>query len=204
MHSKMKQTTAYDVILVLGAQVRPEGVPSEALRRRLALAHARYLECPVPIICCGAQGTNEPMPEGDFMCAWLAEKGVPGDMLLSENKSFDTIENIKYAKVMMDAHGLTRALVVTSDYHVPRALAICRRYGIPAVGAGSESVRSYWLKNHLREMLAWGKFMIMRSGRGERQGRCPWTLLKGLRPLRIPAWGMYKRTPRCWYRDVCF
>lgn len=157
-------TEPYDVILILGAQVRPEGVPSEALKRRLSLALKRYMERPVPLICCGGQGVNEPMAEGDFMCGWLRDRGVPDRMLLSENESFDTMQNIQNAAKIMRAKGLTRALVVTSDYHVRRSLAICRRVGILAEGAGSLSVGRYWLKNHLREALAWVKFYLRLDG----------------------------------------
>ena len=39
----------------------------------------------------------------------------------------------------MDDRGLTEALIVTSDYHVPRALALCKQVGIIACGKGSPS-----------------------------------------------------------------
>ena len=67
------QPGEYDAIIVLGAHVKPEGVPSEALRRRLTLALAHYQDRRAPIVCCGAQGSDEPEAEGDFMCRWLAE-----------------------------------------------------------------------------------------------------------------------------------
>lgn len=158
----MKKSQPYDVIIVLGAQVKPEGIPSEALRRRMALALKRYEERPVPVICCGAQGRGEPAPEGDFMCGWMIENGLAPEHAISENQSFDTLQNIENAKAIMEARGFTRALVVTSDYHVRRALAICRRYGVSAEGAGSASLPKYWLKNHLRELLAWGKYILFR------------------------------------------
>jgi len=151
---------SYDVIVVLGAQVRPEGVASEALKRRLSLALQHYRRRPAPIICCGGKGANEPLAEGDFMCAWLSRHGVPSHAAISENKSRNTDENIRYTKAIMTENGLRFALIVTSDYHVRRALAICRRYGVKAVGAGSASVPRYYLKNHAREFLAWVKFYL--------------------------------------------
>jgi len=155
----MKQKP-YDVIIVLGAQVRPEGVASEALQRRLALALAHYQQCPAPMICCGGKGSREPMAEGDFMCGWLSARGVPGHITISENTSRNTDENIKNAKAIMAKRGLRFALVVTSDYHVKRSLAICRRYGINAMGAGSASLPEYYVKNHARELLAWVKYYL--------------------------------------------
>ena len=156
----MKNSQPYDAIVVLGAQVRPEGVPSEALRRRLTLALNRYAAFPAPIICCGAQGPGEPMAEGDFMRRWLLDHGVKDADAVSENASTDTMENIWNAKQIMLGLGLSRPLIVTSDYHLPRALAICRRYGLKATGAASPSVPRYWLKNNGRELLAWIKFWL--------------------------------------------
>ena len=66
-----------DVIIVLGAQVKPDGTPSEALRRRLTAALEAYHEKRQTIIVCGAQGTNEPRAEGDVMRDWLMAQGVP-------------------------------------------------------------------------------------------------------------------------------
>lgn len=150
----------YQAIVVLGAEVRPEGVASEALRRRLALAYQHYCKRPVPIICCGGRGRYEPMAEGQFMCQWLMEKGVPRDMTISESHSRNTDENIRFAKVILQERGITAVLVITSDYHVRRALAICNRYGVRAIGDGSASLPQYHMKNHARELLAWVKFYL--------------------------------------------
>ncbi len=48
---------------------------------------------------------------------------------------------------------------MTSDYHVARALALCKEVGITATGKGSPSKPEYFIKNHLREGLSWVKFM---------------------------------------------
>lgn len=150
----------YDTIIVLGARVHMDGGLSDALRQRLTLAQDLYAQRPVPIICCGAQGRDEPRAEGDVMREWFIRQGVPDAMVISENRSYDTLENIANAKSIMAERDLTFALVVTSDYHVRRALAICRRYHVGAVGMGSASKRRFWLKNHAREILAWVKYYM--------------------------------------------
>lgn len=154
--------TEYDSIVVLGAQVRPEGVPSQTLRRRLLLALETWRSHPAPIVCCGAQGGDEPEAEAEFMARFLAEQGVPRASLLIENKSRDTIENIRFARALLHENGLTRPLLITSDYHLPRAKAICRREKLPlAGGAGSRSRMAYLPKSCARELLAWGKFVLV-------------------------------------------
>ena len=60
----------------------------------------------------------------------------------------------------MQGRGLTQALVVTSDYHVARALMLCRQEGIAATGKGSPSKPEYFIKNHFREGLSWIKLML--------------------------------------------
>ena len=146
-----------DVIIVLGAQVKADGTPSVALERRLTAALESYREKRQIIIVCGAQGGNEPRAEGDVMREWLLAQGVPETDVIAETSSFNTRENLRYARAIMEERGLSQALVVTSDYHVARALTLCRQEGVPATGKGSPSKPEYFLKNHLREGLSWVK-----------------------------------------------
>ena len=149
-----------DVIIVLGAQVKEDGTPSVALERRLTAALETYRVDPQVIICCGAQGANEPAAEGDVMRAWLIARGVKEEDVIAETKSFNTRENLGYAKEIMLEKGLSQALIVTSDYHVARGLALCRQVGISATGKGSPSKPEYFIKNHIREGLSWIKFAL--------------------------------------------
>lgn len=149
-----------DVIIVLGAQVKADGTPSVALERRLTAALESYRVDRQLIIVCGAQGGNEPRAEGDVMRDWLIDQGVPQEDVVAETASFNTRENLTYAKAIMQHRGLEQALVVTSDYHVARALALCKQVDISAVGKGSPSKPEYFIKNHFREGLSWIKFWL--------------------------------------------
>ncbi|MBQ2991306.1 MAG: YdcF family protein [Clostridia bacterium] len=149
-----------DVIIVLGAQVKADGTPSVALERRLTAALESYRQDRQLIIVCGAQGANEPRAEGDVMRDWLLERGVPEEDVVAETASFNTRENLTYARAIMESRGLSEALIVTSDYHVARALELCRQTGIPATGKGSPSKPEYFLKNHFREGLSWIKLWL--------------------------------------------
>ena len=128
-----------DVIIVLGAQVKPDGSPSEALRRRMVAALEAYREKRQVIIVCGAQAGTEPRAEGDVMRDWLLEQGVPPEDVIEETASVNTRQNLEYAKAMREQRGLSQALGGTSDYHVARALELCRQGGISATGKGSPS-----------------------------------------------------------------
>ena len=149
-----------DVIIVLGAQVKEDGTPSVALERRLTAALHSYQADRQLIIVCGAQGANEPRPEGDVMRDWLLSRGVLDEDVVAETGSFNTRENLTNAKAIMQERGLREALIVTSDYHVARALSLCKQVGISATGKGSPSKPEYFLKNHFREGLSWIKFWL--------------------------------------------
>lgn len=150
-----------DAIIVLGAQVKPDGTPSKQLNYRLEMALEVYQANPQKIITCGAQGSDEPAPEGEVMRQWLIDRGVAAQDVFAEVDSFNTRENLRGAKAIMDAQGLSQALVVTSDYHVARALELCRQEGIVATGIGSETEAPYWIKNHVREALSWLKLWLV-------------------------------------------
>ena len=74
----------YDAIIVLGAQVTPDGSPSVQLGWRLDAAYEAWQQKPVPIVVCGAQGGDEPMPEAEAMEAYLLRKGVPQSNILKD------------------------------------------------------------------------------------------------------------------------
>lgn len=148
----------YDAIVVLGAQVKPDGTPSVQLQWRLDAAFEAWQKKPVPVVVCGAQGSDEPAPEGTVMKAYLAAKGVPEDTIMADISSFNTRQNIRHAAQMLAAHQAETVLIVTSDYHLPRAMALAADEGLSAEGLGSPTRPEYWLKNHARETLSWLKY----------------------------------------------
>ena len=154
------QSTEYDAIIVLGAQVLPSGQPSVQLEWRLNKALECYEQKPCYVVVSGAKGANEPEPEGDVMRRVLLESGVPEKHVISETLATDTQENIRFSWAILQEKGCQKPLIVTSDYHLPRAMAIARDNGLDPLGAGSpcKPGLKFWLKNHLREALAWVKY----------------------------------------------
>lgn len=90
-----------DYVIVLGAQVKPEG-PSRTLRLRLDKAAEYAIQNPeTTLILSGGQGENEPESEADAMQAYLLEKGVPQWQMLLEKNSSSTLENMAYSWTMI-------------------------------------------------------------------------------------------------------
>ena len=149
----------YDAIIVLGAQIKPDGSPSVQLSWRLDAAAEAYRQKPVPVVVCGAQGKDEPMTEAEGMKKYLTESGIPEQDILQDPDSFNTRQNLKNAASLLSSlPSVKKVLIVTSDYHVPRSLALARDQGYDACGLGSPCKPEYWIKNHAREALAWCKY----------------------------------------------
>ena len=147
-----------DVLVILGCQVYPDGSVSKQMEWRLEKAMEAYEEKNRPIVVCGGQGKDEPDAEANVMAAWLMEHGVPEEMISKDDTSTNTWTNLENAlKLAPDAESFT---IVTSDYHVPRAVTMARRLGMNADGIGGKILPRYWLKNHAREVLGWGKYVM--------------------------------------------
>ena len=154
----------YDAIIVLGAQVKPDGEPSIQLQWRLDAAYKAWQERNCLVVVCGAQGANEPATEASVMKAELVRQGVPEESILMDDKSFNTRQNINNAISLMEGRGVDRVLIVTSDYHLPRSMALAEDAGLEASGVGSPTKQGlrFWVKNYGREGLAWIKYWMQK------------------------------------------
>lgn len=74
-------------------------------------------------------------PEGEVMRDMLITLGVPADAIQAGVASRNTYENATEAQAIMRGPLAGPVLLVTSAAHMPRALAVFRKAGIPAVPA---------------------------------------------------------------------
>ena len=163
MPARAEDTAACGAIIVLGAQVKEDGTPSVQLQWRLDAAADAWRVHNVPVVVCGAQGADEPEPEAFVMKRVLEEAGVPGDMILTDPESRNTRENLENARRMLEEQTQDpTVLIVSSDYHVPRAMALARDAGLRAAGLGSPCKPEFWIRNHFRETLAWVKYWAVK------------------------------------------
>lgn len=157
---EVKADQTYDAIIVLGAQVKADGEPSVQLQWRLDAAKKAWDLRQVPVVVCGAKGKDEPAPEAEIMREYLIKAGIPAESILADPDSFNTRQNLRNAAKLLETRENVRSvLIVTSDYHVPRSLALARDQGFQAAGLGSPCKQEYWIKNHGRELLAWAKYL---------------------------------------------
>lgn len=72
----------------------------------------------------GAQAQTE---EAEAMREVLVAFGVPADRIVLEGSSLNTIDNIREVRALV---GAERVALVTSGFHMPRALRLARRAGL--------------------------------------------------------------------------
>ena len=89
------------------------------------------------------------------MKQYLLEQGIPGSDILPESESTTTLENLQFSKRILDGReGRKYTALVTSNYHVYRALRYCRKIGLECTGIGSHVAFYYWPSAMIREFIA--------------------------------------------------
>lgn len=124
------------VAIVPGAGLRPDGTPSVYLQRRLAAAQELYDAGAVRVILVSGDASTPYHDEPTAMLDWLVSAGVPADAVVRDGGGLDTHDTCVRAH---DVFGVDRAVVVTQDYHLRRALFSCVAAGVDAVGVGVSS-----------------------------------------------------------------
>ena len=86
--------------------------------------------------------------EADFITRFFEKLGLPGDRIIVERKSRNTIENATFAKHLVMPKPGERWLLVTSAMHMPRAVGVFRKAGFDVdaypVDYRTTSTRGLW------------------------------------------------------------
>lgn len=139
-------------VLVLGAKA-DRGGPSAFLAARLDLAVELFRRDMARRIIVSGDGRAEAHNEPRVMREYLQRRGVPSEIIVEDPKGFDTYDSCLRAR---DTYGSNAVAVVTQDFHVRRAVTICRALGVDAWGVHDRSVARRW-------PLVWGKAVLRES-----------------------------------------
>ncbi len=123
--------------LVLGTSPRTRRGPNPFFERRLdaaaALFRAGKVHC---LLVSGDHGTRH-YDEVDAMARGLVRRGVPREKIALDHAGFRTLDSLVRARRVFGVRG---AVIVTDDFHLPRALYLAQDNGIDAVGLRSAGV----------------------------------------------------------------
>lgn len=140
--------------IVFGAGLRRDGGPTTVLYDRVAAAAQLFSEGKVDSLLLSGYETLEGYSEPSAMREVAESLGVPSEAIVTDGLGTRTFTTCERA---ISTFGIEQALLITQDYHLPRALAICDGLGIDAVGVSADlrpySPRAlqYW---ETREILA--------------------------------------------------
>ncbi|HSH99200.1 MAG TPA: YdcF family protein [Reyranella sp.] len=139
--ARQSPACCYDAIVVLGGGISPAHPPEQPVpdlsengdRMWEAARLFRRGVAPRIIVTGGSllEHGGPPGTEAEAMRLFLVDLGVPAGAILDEPKAQNTIENIRNVRALV---GDGRVAVVTSAYHMPRALNLAQRAGLK-VGA---------------------------------------------------------------------
>lgn len=117
-----------DYVIVLGAQVKKTR-PSRALKRRLDSAlHYAQSHPGTKLVLSGGQGPGEEISEAECMRRYLQEQGMEAELLILEDRSTTTRENLIFSDRLTGCSG-KRCGILSNDFHVFRALMIAKSLG---------------------------------------------------------------------------
>ena len=125
-----RNTTAthFDTIIVLGTPSLPDGSASLDQRMRVAEGVREYRAGVAPRMIMTGGAAHNHFVEAHTMVELARAEGVPQDALIEEGRAQNTIQNIFYSELLMQAHGWGSAEVVSSPNHLPRAALILGHY----------------------------------------------------------------------------
>jgi SanA protein len=152
--------------LVLAGDLDRRGEPSRTLTTRLQTALDLYRSGKTRWLLVSG---NEREPPA--MRRWLEQRGVPPEAIVADYGARRTYDSLQRAAGIF---GLRHVLVVTSDFHLPRALWLAQQLHLEAEGvAASSATLSGLLRRHndVREYGARNRALVdlafpppMRSG----------------------------------------
>ena len=147
----------FDYVIIHGCGLIGGRQVSKLLSDRLDKAIEIYHRDPTPpiLIPSGGQGPDEEVSEAAAMADYLLRHDIPMEHIILEDKSMTTFENLRNSKEIIDSQeGRKYTTLVTSNYHVYRALRYCRQINFNCTGVGSHVAPYYWPSAVIREWVA--------------------------------------------------
>lgn len=131
IQSSIARVRPQPVAIVLGASVKPDQTPSDALNDRILSAVDLYNRGVVKKLLMSGDDGRFHIDEISVMIDTAMEAGVPAKDILADGHGYRTYESCKRA---IEKYQITNAVIVTQRFHLARALFLCNQLGIDAVG----------------------------------------------------------------------
>jgi len=150
----VEEVPAERVAIVFGAGLRRDGSPTAVLRDRVETAAQLYFSGKVEKLLLSGDNRYVDYNEPEAMRQYASSLGVPNEALVLDYAGRRTYDTCYRAKAIFNVQ---TAILVTQNFHLPRALFTCNALGLKANGVGANNIyylkrsRLYW---HTRELFA--------------------------------------------------
>ena len=158
------QAVKSDCAIVLGAAAygtQPSPVFEERIRHAIDLYRTGLV---AKIIFTGGYGTGADHAESEVGAAYAARAGVPAADVFVELRSRTTQQNLAEAQILMAAHGLETAILVSDPLHMRRAMWMAADLGIAAVSSPTPTSRYRSFKTKFKflrhELYFWHHYLF--------------------------------------------
>lgn len=115
-----------DAIVVFAGGVGESGQAGQGYEERVQHAVALYQQKYAPRIIFSS-GHTFTFRETDVMRALAISLGVPDEAIMLEHQAGNTVTNVQFTHGILTQHGWRTALLVSSPYHMQRALRVWRK-----------------------------------------------------------------------------
>lgn len=141
-----------DIAIVFGAQVKPDGTPSDALKSRLDAAIDLYKDKKISKLLFTGDNSIANYDEVTNMKKYAVSKDIPENIIKLDYAGFRTLDSCYRAKKIF---GINKAILISQHYHLYRAIYICQQAGIESVAiAASDYPGLSLIKGKIREIFA--------------------------------------------------
>jgi len=124
--------------IVLGAGLNRDGTPTPILKDRVATAAALYFSGKVEKLLMSGDNRFIYYNEPGAMKEYAIELGVPEEAIVLDYAGRRTYDTCYRASAIF---GLKEAIIVTQQFHLPRALYLCNHMGLKALGVPADRAR---------------------------------------------------------------
>jgi uncharacterized SAM-binding protein YcdF (DUF218 family) len=171
LYNTSKPRIPQDYLIVLGSGLIDGEVPPLLAGRigralRFAKKQQKKTGARPVLIMSGGRGADEPRSEAAAMREYAAARGYEPALILIEDQSTNTLENMRFSKAIMDERASGRpysCAFVSNGYHLLRAGIYAKQSGLKkARGLGAKTAGYYRPNAIIREYIA---FLAMHKKR---------------------------------------
>ncbi|PAX53135.1 SanA/YdcF family protein [Brunnivagina elsteri] len=139
-YTEASQVPKQKIAIVFGAGIYPDGTPTPMLADRVDAAVELYKQGRVQKLLMTGDNSRDDYDEVSAMQHYAVTQGIPIEDITLDHAGFSTYESCYRAK---EIFGIQKAVLVTQNFHLPRAIYTCKNLSVEAVGLGTPDWGSY-------------------------------------------------------------